>query len=289
MPRLFWILWICCLCVSSGWSQVLILRDNSRIPDTEFTVESNAIFRLVKIGDKVAPVHVPVGNIARMEWPEPVELMEVKTLISQGKLDEAVAVLKRAYEFFKVFETVEGTWHPQIFFAYVETLAQAGRFDEVQILLPRLKTLVLSESQKLTLRVLQLDMDSRTEVHHAAILAEAQKILSSTDDSAIGATVWIIIADIHAKEKEWENALMAYLRVPVFFGNQVQKVPLAELRAGQMLAKMKRYDDAREAFTRIVESYPDTAVATIAAKAKETINGLKNEIAQEPEEPVKKS
>lgn len=275
--------------MNSGWSQVLVLRDSTRIPDTEFKVESNAIFRLVKIGDKVVPVHIPAENIARMEWPEPPELVEVKSLISQGKLDEAVTALKPVYEFFKAFETVEGTWHPKVFFAYVETLAQAGKFDEVQVLLPKLKTLMLDESQKLTLRVLQLDMDSRTATHFAAILVEAQKILSSTDDSATGATIWMIIADIHAKEKQWEKALMAYLRVPVFFGTQVQKVPQAELKAGQMLTKMKRYDDAREAFTRIVESYPDTVVATIAAKEKETINGLKNEIEQETEEPVKKS
>jgi tetratricopeptide (TPR) repeat protein len=134
------------------------------------------------------------------------------------------------------------------------------------------------------LRIIQLDIDRQTSSEYTSILAEAESILSETDDSAVGAALWAIIADIHGRKKEWEKALMAYLRIPVFYGTQMQRVPDAELKAGQMLAKMKRFEDAQAAFKRLVDSYPGSVVAESATKELAAINGMKNE----PEEPAEK-
>jgi TolA-binding protein len=87
----------------------------------------------------------------------------------------------------------------------------------------------------------------------------------------------MMIADIYARQKQWEKALMAYLRVPVFYGTQVQRVPDAELKAGQMLVQMKRYEDAQAVFKRLIETYPGSAVADLATKEQGKINGMKNE------------
>jgi TolA-binding protein len=121
-----------------------------------------------------------------------------------------------------------------------------------------------------------------------SILAEANSILADTNDSAVAAAIWAIIADIHAKKKEWEKALMAYLRIPVFYGTQVQRVPDAEMKAAQMLVKMKRYEDAQKTFTRLAETYAGSAIAEAALKEKAAINGMKNEPEEEPAtEPAK--
>ncbi len=101
------------------------------------------------------------------------------------------------------------------------------------------------------------------------------------------AAVWNIIGEIHAKKKEWEKALMAYLHIPVFYGTQVQRVPDAEMKAAQMLVKMKRYEDAQAAFDRLVEAYAGSTIAAAASKEKAAINGLKNEPEDAPPAPTK--
>ncbi|MCW0220716.1 MAG: hypothetical protein OJI67_20480 [Prosthecobacter sp.] len=266
---------------SAALGQAIVLKDGTRVTENEFTMDGNNIVRTVKIGDKSATTVLPWQNISYLDWPEPVELLEAKNLMAQAKSEEAIAMLKKSLDFFQKFEKVEGNWYQPVFFAYVETLSQAGKFEETIKLIPQLRALSLSPEQKMTLRIIQLDIDRQTSTEYTSILAEANNILSDTVDSGVGASIWMIIADIHAKKKEWEKALMAYLRIPVFYGTQMQRVPDAELKAGQMLVKMKRYADAQAIFTRIADSYKGSAIAETAAKEKAAINGMKNEPEQE--------
>ncbi|TDU63176.1 hypothetical protein EI77_04384 [Prosthecobacter fusiformis] len=273
----------------AAFGQAIVLKDGTRVPDTEFTMDGDKIVRTLKIAGSSATTVLPWQNVAYLDWPEPPELLEAKSLMAQAKADEALAMLKKSLDFFQKFEKIEGNWYQQVFFAYVETLSQAGKFEDTIKLLPLLRTLPLTAAQKMTLRIIQLDIDRQTSTEYTSIMAEAEGILADTDDSAVGASIWIIIADIHAKKKEWEKALMAYLRIPVFYGTQMQRVPDAELKAGQMLVKMKRYEDAQAIFSRIADSYKGSAIADTAAKEKAAINGMKNEPEEEPEAPAQKS
>lgn len=262
--------------------QALVLKDGTRIPEAEFKLEEGKIVRTVKIGDKSATTILQKSNIASLDWPMPVELADAKALMSQGKGAEAITSLKKGMDFFEQFQDIQGNWYKELFFAYVETLSQAGNFDETVKMIPQVKLLSLSDEQKMKLRVIQLDIDRQTSSEYVSILAEAESILSETNDSAVAAAIWAIIADIHAKKKEWEKALMAYLRIPVFYGTQVQRVPDAEMKAAQMLVKMKRFEDAQKTYTRLAETYAGSAIAETATKEKAAINGMKNEPEEEP-------
>jgi tetratricopeptide (TPR) repeat protein len=273
------------LLASVAQAQFIILKDGSRIPQSEFTVEGDKIIRTILLGEnKTATTQLPKQNIASLDWSDVTELTEARSLLTEGKTEEAVAVLAKAKTFFETFETFPGNPYSEVFFTYVETLSQAGKFEETIKLIPQLKALKLTDSQKMKLRIIQLDIDRQTSSEYTSILADAESILTETDDSGVGAAIWTIIADIHARKKEWEKALMAYLRIPVFYGTQLQRVQDAELKAGQMLAKMKRFADAQIVFKRIEETYPGSAVAQAAAKELAPINGMPNEPEEEPAE-----
>lgn len=269
---------LACLIAGAAHGQFLILKDGSRIPSSEFTVEGGKIIRTILLGDnKTATTQLPLQNVGSLDWPEVTEIGAARDLMAQGKAEEALAVLAKAKTFFSSFETLPGSPYTEVFFTYVELLSQAGKFEETVKLIPQLKILRLNESQKMQLRIIQLDIDRQTSSEFTSILAEADSILSETDDSSVGAAIWAMIADIHARQKDWEKALMAYLRIPVFYGTQLQRVPDAEFKAGQMLAKMKRYEDAQAVFKRINETYPGSAVADLSSKELAKINGMKNE------------
>lgn len=272
------------LLAQAASAQMLVLKDGTQINHTEFTVQDGKVVRTLTIGDQTATTILPMTNIASMDWPEPIEITDARALLGQGKPDEAVDVIKKAKDFFEVFENVKGTPYREVFFTYVETLSQAGKFEETIKLIPQLRTVQLTDEQKLKLRIIQLDIDRQTSTEYTSILAEAESILKDTNDSAIHAAIWMIIADIHLKKKELEKALMAYLRVPVFYGTQVQRVPDAEMKAAQTLVKMKRYEDAQSIYARLIDTYKGSAIAQAAEKEKAAINGMKNE--PETEEPA---
>lgn len=265
------------LLAQAASAQMIVLKDGTQINHTEFTVQDGKVVRTLTIGDKTATTVLPLANVASMDWPEPIEISDARALLGQGKPEEAIAIIKKSKDFFEVFETIQGSPYREVFFAYVETLSQAGKFEETIKLIPQLRAVQLNDEQKLKLRIIQLDIDRQTSTEYASILAEAQSILQDTNDSSIHAAIWMIIADIHLKKKELEKALMAYLRIPVFYGTQVQRVPDAEMKAAQTLVRMKRYEDAQVVFTRLIDTYKGSAIAQAAEKERAAINGMKNE------------
>ncbi len=271
------------LCAAgSAFGQALVLKGGDRIFSNEITIQNGKIIRTIQIGDNKSVVTIDKKSIDSLEWPYPAELTESADLLAKGKTEEAIAVLKKGRDFFENFEGIEGNWYVDIYFAYIEALNQGGKFDDVVKALPALRALKLTDAQKMRLRIIQLDIERQTTSDYASIVVEAQGILKETDDSAISASLWTIIADVYARKKDWEKALLAYLRIPVFYGTQIQKVPDAELHAADMLVKMKRYEDANAFLARIIESYPGSQVAEAATKQKASISGMKN---ADPEAP----
>lgn len=264
------------LAAGSAFGQAIVLKDGNRVFSSEFSIQEGKIIRTIQIGEQKSTTILDKKNIDSLEWPYPAELTESADLLAKGKTDEAIAVLKKGRDFFEYFEGIEGNWYVDIYFAYIEALNQGGKFDEVVKSLPSLRSLKLTEAQKMRLRIIQLDIERQTTSDYTAIIVEAQGILKETDDSAIGASLWAIIADVYTRKKEWEKALLAYLRIPVFYGTQMQRVPEAELNAAKTLIKMKRYEDASAFLVRISESYPGSPVAESATKEKAAIAGMKN-------------
>ncbi len=267
------------LCAAgSASAQAIVLKDGSKIFSNEFTINPEGkIVRTIRIGEQTATSEVMRANIDSLEWPYPAELTDSSDLLAKGKVEEAIAVLAKGKAFFEQLKDIEGNWYVDIFFAYIEALNSGGKFDDVIKLMPSARTLKLTDAQKMRLRIIQLDIDRQTTSDYVTIMVEAESILKETDDSAIGASIWNIIADVHVKKKEWEKALLAYLRIPVFFGSQVQRVPEAELQAAVMLTKMRRFEDATAFFNRLAESYPGSQIAERANKEKASIAGMKNE------------
>lgn len=271
-----------CLLVAApeAAAQSIILKDGTRVFAEDFKVEGGKIIRTVRLqGNNSATTVLAPANIAELDWPFAAEITESRALLAQGKTEEAIAVLKAGKDFYEPFKEIKGgeEHYKEVFFAYVEALAQGGKFDDTITLMPQLQRLTLSKEQELALKVLKLNIERQTSSDYASILAQANLLLRDTDDSAVCAAVWNIIADVHDRKKEYEKALMAYLRIPVFFGTQVQRVPEAELSAARMLVKMRRFEDAQAYFNRLIESYPGSAVAETAAREKAVINGMKNE------------
>lgn len=262
----------------SALADALILKDGTRVEKADLKIVGGKISRLIKLPDgKKAEGTLQTTQIASLDWGDPEELTNASALLAAGKTDEAIAQLKAGKEFFEALKDVPGNWYLDIYLAYVDALNQGGKFDEVVKLLPDLQSQKLTEEQKTKLRIMKLDIDRQTSSNYDAIVAQAEDILKETDDSSIAASIWSIIGDVYMKKKDYEQALLSYLRITVFYGTQVQKVPEAEMRAARALVKMKRFADAQKFFSRIVEAYPGSPIAAAAQKEKAAINGMKNE------------
>lgn len=276
---------VLCMGLSSGalHAQAIVLKDGMRINASDFTVADGKINRKIKLGNgQEATSSLAFDAIDRLEWPEVREILEAQTLLSEGKTKEAIDTLQKAKDYFKPFKAIKGNPYNEICFVQVEALDQSGDFDSLLRALPEVEAMRWDEDRKLRLKIIKLNMDRRTAPDQDAVLAQAELLLHDTDDAAICARLWLTIAEIHIRKERWDEALMAYLHVPVFYGSQATLVPQAELAAARTLAKMERFQDAVGFYQRIMDQYAGSEVAATAKKEMLPINGLPNK----PEKPA---
>jgi tetratricopeptide (TPR) repeat protein len=258
-------------------AQAIILKDGVRIEKGQFEIKNDKIARTITLSNgQKAQVNINASDIDSLDWPEVSELFEAQNLLGEGKLKEACETLQKARDYFLPFKDVKGNPYQLVALAYVEALDQAGDFDTLLRALPEVEKMQWSEQDTLKIRIIKLNMQRRTSTNHEELLAQAKTILSSTDDSAISGRIWMTIADIHLRKEAYEDALMAVLNIPVFYGSQAALVPQAELFAARCLVKMERFEDARAFYQRIIETYPDSEAGVTAKKEMLPIGGLQN-------------
>lgn len=264
-------------CAANAQGQAIILKDGVRIESGHFEIKDGKIFRVITLGNgQKAQAAVNTADIDSLDWPDIQQLAEAQTLLSEGKAKEAAQTLQQAKEYFAAFKSVSGSPYKEVALAYVQALDQTGDFDTLLRTLPEVEAMKWDAANTLKLRIIKLNMQRRTSSNQDEVLAQAKSILSSTDDSALCARLWMTIADIHLRKEAYEDAFMAALHVPVFYGSQAALVPQAELFAARTLVKMERFEDAAGFYQRIAEAYPNSEAGAAAKKELLPINGLKN-------------
>jgi tetratricopeptide (TPR) repeat protein len=265
------------LAASSLQAQFIVLKDSTRIPASQLEFAGGKLNRNITLSNgQPAKQTIDVSGVDHMEWGTPKEVLQAQSMLASGKTKEAIDLLEKAMAFFAPFKSTAGTPYPEVVLAHLAALDQSGDFDALLKAMPEAKSLKLDDDHKLQLRIIQLNMDRRTSSDQEKILSDAERILSSTDDSNVSARLWITIADVHFKKERWEKAFDAYLHVPVFYGSQGALVPQAELLAARCLVKMERFKDAAAMFDRIAESYKGSEIGDTAKKEFLTVNGREN-------------
>lgn len=265
-------------------AQDVVLKDGNHINALDLQIGDGKITRSITLSNgQKAQATVNFSDIDHLEWSDPQELQDARTLLSQGKTKEALAALDKGKAFFKQFKGIKGNPYDDILFAQLEALDQAGDFDTLIRVLPEAKAIRWDDTHKMKLRIIQLNVDRRTSSDMDAILSQAEGLLADTTDSSVAARLWITMGDIYTKKEQFEDAMNAYLHVPVFYGTQIALVPQAELMAARSLVSMERYKDAGAMFQRIAETYKGSEVGNTAQKEFLTVNGRANK----PDRPQK--
>lgn len=257
-------------------AQSIVLKDGLKLPPQEVQIANGKILRTKVIGGQKAQAVLNFSDIDHLEWGTPKQVTEARAMMAAGKSKEAIALLQEARQYFKPFKDIKGSPYPEVAFAEVLAMDAAEDFDDLVKLMPDINAMKWDGAETLQLRVIKLNMDRRTSSDSNKVLRDAQALLQDTDDSAVSAKLWMTIGDVFTKQEKYEEALMAYLNVPVFYGSQAALVPQSELAAARSLVKLERFEDAATMFQRISDSYPGSDVGEKAKQERLPINGKPN-------------
>jgi TolA-binding protein len=221
---------------------------------------------LVKsLGGDAGEMQFPISQVVRLDWPEPVEIAEARTLLAAGKAEEADAKITPIYTLFTPFAKIPGGWWNEAALLRARVLLARQQNAETE---KATKELIATTGDEDTRQAAQL-INIRLQValgkrSQADTMLEELMRKDVAGEIAAGAAV--LRGDIAYAQKEFEKALEFYLLVPAFHGTEAEVMPAALLGSARSFRGYGDSARAERAYLDLISGYPASAEAAVAKR-----------------------
>lgn len=245
-------------------AQTLIFQNDVGVDYSEIRVSGTNLLRVRPDGTTVGRP-VPASSVVRVEWPQPQELIDAEALIIQGRHDQALPLAEKVQKTHELWKDKPGSWYADASLLVAQIRLLRKEFDVATRLISQIRALPLTPAQQTQVAILE-PLEQYLKGMTGPALAKAQAQAKTAEDPAALTRLHLLIGDIQLKRESFQEALDAYLHIPVFFGAQAAYLPAADLGVARSLLRLRRTADAASAFNRIVRRYPGTPEAEAARK-----------------------
>ena len=213
------------------------------LPEAQIKVPNILVpFKLSGDGG-TATLTLPISTLSRIDWPAPAALAQAEDDLKAGKPADALKKIDGILAEQAPFRDVPGSWWTQGAAVKTIALARSGKDLEADVMLDQMRRSKASPDDiargELAI-VEQLVSSGKVD----AAKARLDKAESTVTDDAGLASIAILKGQMYERAGRAEEALLSYLRVPVFYSAEDDKVPAALLGAIRIYRK---WDDAARA------------------------------------------
>ena len=230
----------------------------------------------MQIGTTAGEMGYPVASVARIDFPEPPEIDKAQDLLAKGKAEDVVNILKPVLEAQQPFSDLPGNWWQQAAQLKLTALVVSGRDAEADELIHQLSQSSTDPDTLSLARVLRAASAARKGDYELSLPVFERAIKDSKNRETV-VNAWLNKGHCHLGLKQWEQAILAYLRLPVFFSDQRLLIPQAQLGAARAMAGLGDTASAGAKYEEIISSYPKSAEAGLAKTELEKLTQQTNE------------
>jgi tetratricopeptide (TPR) repeat protein len=258
-------------------AQTIVLKDGRVIVGKALRRQGESILATVDIPAATAGQPAQTGElgytlaqIARLEFPEPGQLRSAPDLILQGKAEDALAQLEPVLKYYEPFRDALGSWWGQAALLESEALLELKRDADAATLIDQIIRVSADPEAVRTARVL----------HAAALVRQGsgseaaeicQAALKESKDPRTLAAAAVVKGQSLLLDKQWEDAVLAFLQVPVFYPGEKLWLPQSLLGVGRAHFGMDNFTAARAALDELLQTYAATREAAEAKVELENI------------------
>ena len=203
-----------------------------------------------------------VADVAELDLPLPPEIASVPGLIAQGNAEQALALVSPLVDFQQTLRDIPGNYWARTALVKCSALTALNRGAEATALLNEIaghsKDPEIQLAAKLQLTLLKPPKDP------AETLAAYDAVIGQSFDPKTLTQAWIAEGDAHFAEHEFDEALLAYLTVPVFYPDHNAQMPRALWGVAQSYAKLKDVPNQEKTLRELIAKYPDAPEASPA-------------------------
>ncbi len=233
---------------------------------------ANVFARVQTAGGTVGEVSYPVANIAQIDFPEPPQLRTAGDLLGAGKASDAAAQLTPALAYYVFFRDIKGNWWVPLALLQVDAMSRLGRDREVDALAAELSRMgdVSPESLRTVKFKQAAAMNRRGEYRQALAALKPLVEDKAAPPNELGEG-WLAVGSAHLALRDYKDALLAFLHVPVYVPDHALLMPAALLGSAKAYVGLVDKLHAQSALQRLVTDYPN---APEAAEARDRLQKL---------------
>jgi tetratricopeptide (TPR) repeat protein len=258
----------------SARSQQITLKSGQKVDTLGLRVSGDTVMGKVQVGESSGEVGYQIATIARIDFPEPKGLKSAAESLSQGQPDKALAEVEPLIRYYQPFKAIPGAWWAQSALIKVSALAALKRDTEAEPLAQEIERTVSDPEVARAARLrLVTGLVRKQEFDKAAQICDL--VIKESTEATVLADAWISKGDLCSAQKNWQDALTAYLHVPVFYPNEKLFMPPALLGSGRAYRRLEDLEHAKRAFTDLVAAFPKSAEAAIAQSELQKLEKIK--------------
>jgi len=273
-----------CAGASSAEAQTIHLKDGRVVTSKSLRRQGDLIMATQEIaGAKGQPatkgeVGYPVPTIEKIDFPEPAQLRAATELLTQGHAAEAIAQVDVALRYYEGFRDAPGSWWAELALLKTRALVSENLDKEADTLVDQIARLANDPETVRSARVqVAAGMTRRGEHARALELCEAV-IKESTNPETLAAAA-ISKGECHLGLKQWEDALLSFLQVPVFHPEMKLLLPSSLLGTGRAYFGIQDLPRAKDTLDELIKNFGGTAEAAAARTELEKIARLEKALA----------
>lgn len=243
--------------------QNVLLKTGQTVEAQGIRREGEIIMAQVQVGSGSGEVGYHVNQIAKVEFPEPAALKTASQSLGRGDAQKALTEINSVVAYYAQFKDVPGSWWAQAALIKVSALAALQRQPEAELLASDIQKSVVDPE---TARAAQLRLVPSLvrKNNFEKALAICEEAIKNSQDETTLANAWTAKGDALLAQKTADEALMAYLHVPVFYYEAKQFMPAALLGSARAYRRLDDVDHAKRTLNELIASYPQSAEAAAA-------------------------
>ena len=234
---------------------------------------------------KAGDVSIPLAQITKIEFGEPAAMRTAPDLLLQGKADEALAQIDLALKYYEGFRDVPGSWWADLLLMKMNAFISLGRGTEAAALAESMSSQSTEpEAKRAASVLLAAAAVSKGDAKSASETLEA--VLKDSVKPDVLASAAIYKGQCGLVTKDWENALLSFLQVPVLYPEQKALAPASMLGVGRAHFGLEDFDSAKKALKELIKTYKATPEAAAGKAEMELIAKREKALANAPKGPA---
>ena len=245
-------------------AQNIIFKDGKTVAGNKLRRNGPSVMTTIPVGNSFGEISYGVAQIASIEFPEPPQLKEAATLAASGKLDQALSVIEPIVNLYSTFKDIKGNFWGEAAVVKLSLLTALGREKEAG---PLIHDMLSDRNNSEVFGIAsacQALVYAKSGKAKEAIESSNEIINQESAEESTLAIAYIASGTAHLELKEFEDAAMAYLHLPIFFPDQKMLMPTALLGTARAFAKLDVSKEVEKAIQSLSSSFPNSPEAAIA-------------------------